>query len=153
MSQLPTIATQLTSEEENFVYNVEVLGLPARKSADMAGMPVGSMNKPHIMQAREAVKRELRGSLQITKDDIVNGYRDAIGRAQILGEPAVEIMGWEKIAKILGFDAAQKVDVNITASLDVLKTHVRTMSDDQLSKMLGADGIIDGDFYVVAPKD
>ena len=31
----------MTTEEVNFVYNAEVLGLPARKAASMAGMPVG----------------------------------------------------------------------------------------------------------------
>ena len=34
------LPTGLTSEEVNFVYNVEVLGLPARKAATMAGMPI-----------------------------------------------------------------------------------------------------------------
>lgn len=147
MDRLPAIASQLTSEEENYVYNVEVLGLPAKKAAQLADMPLGTMNKPHIMQARELIKKELRGSIAITKDDVIYGIRDAIGRAQILGEPATEIIGWEKIGKLMGFDAPQKVDVNITASIDVLKTHVRTMTDTELSKLLGAHDVIDGDFY------
>ena len=149
MSLVPHIPTQLTSEEENYVYNVEVLGLPAKKSAMLAGMPVGSLNSPHIIQAREAVKRELRGALQITKEDVVHGYREAIDRARILSEPMTEIVGWEKISKILGYDTPQKVDVNITASLENMKDYVRTLSDSDLTKMLGAGGVIDADFYVV----
>ena len=131
------------------MYNAEVLGLPARKAADMAGMPVGKMSAAHILQARELAKRELRGATAITKEDVVYGIRDAVGRAQILAEPMTEIVGWKEIAKLLGHDSPQKIDLNIHASLEVLQKHVHSLSDDALAKLLGANSIIDGDFYAV----
>lgn len=139
----------LTDDEANYIYNVEVLGLPPRKAAQLAGMPVAKLTKPHIMQAREHVKRELRGAMAITKDDVVFGMRDAIDRARILGEPATEIAGWKEIARILGYDAAQRVDVNLHASIDVLRHQVRQLSDEELMRAVGADSVIDADFYVV----
>lgn len=139
----------MTQDEVEFVYNVEVLGLPARKAATMAGMPVTKIMAPHLIQARESVKRELRGRLAITKEDVVHGYQDAIEQAKILGEPAVAIMGWEKIAKILGYDTPQKIDVHITASVEAMAGQVKAMDDASLMKLLGADTIIDADFYEV----
>ena len=139
----------LTDEEANFVYNVEVLGLPVRKAASMAGMPIGNVTKPHIAQARETTKRNIRGNMQLTKEDISYGIQDAIGRAKILGDPMTEIIGWEKLAKLHGFDAPTKIDVNLTASVEVLQGHVRSMSDAELVKQLGAGSIIDGEFYEV----
>ncbi len=47
----------LTNEEAEFVYSVEVLGLPIRKAATMSGMSLGMVSKPHIIQARELTKR------------------------------------------------------------------------------------------------
>src|SRR5690606_38125020 len=73
----------LTAEEAQFVYNCEVLGLPVRKAASMAGMPPTMVAKPHLQQARELLKRELRGAVNITKDDVVFGMREAIARARI----------------------------------------------------------------------
>jgi len=143
----------LTAEEAQFVYNCEVLGLPVRKAASMAGMPPTMVAKPHLQQARELLKRELRGAVNITKDDVVFGMREAIDRARILAEPATEIMGWEKIAKLLGYDSPQKVDINITASIDVLKSHIRGMDDEQLAEIAGAKDVIDGDFYRVEKDD
>ena len=63
----------LTPEEANFVYNVEVLGLPARKAAQLAGMPFTRAIKGHIIQARELVKRELRANMVITREDVIAG--------------------------------------------------------------------------------
>ncbi len=139
----------LTNEEAEFIYSVEVLGLPVRKAASLAGLPASNICRPHIMQARELTKRELRGALQLTKEDVSWGMQEAIKRAQILGEPMTEIVGWEKLAKLHGFDAPQKIDINITASVAVLQANVRSMSDAELAKALGASSVIDGDFYEV----
>lgn len=141
------IPQHLTQDEVEFVYNVEVLGLPVRKAATMAGMPIARIMASHIVQARETVKRELRGAMKITKEDVVQGYKEAVDRARVLGEPAVEIMGWKEISKILGYDAPTKVDINISASIDVMQTQVRGMDDASLAKLIGAENVIDADFY------
>src|ERR1035437_1059868 len=63
----------LTSEEANFVYNVEILGLPAKKAADLAGMLYSRMSEGHVIQARELTKRESRGAMALTKEEVVFG--------------------------------------------------------------------------------
>ncbi len=143
------IPSGLNNSEAEFVYSVEVLGLPVRKAASMAGLPISNACKPHVVQAREVLKRELRGAMQLTKEDISYGMQEAIKRAQLLGEPMTEIIGWEKLAKLHGFDAPQKVDINIQASVEVLQTNVRSMPDAELVKRLGAGSIIDGEFYEI----
>lgn len=145
-------SAHLTNEEAQFIYNIEILGLPAKKAADMAGMSYGKMSAPHIIQARELAKREMRGTMQITKEDVVFGVHDAIGRAKIIAEPATEIRGWEVISKLLGYDAPQKVDINIRESIHVAQQHVKSLPDHELIKMLGAGNVIDCDFYVVPSK-
>lgn len=145
----PYNASGLTQEEAQFVYNVEVLGLPVRKAATMAGLPVNMVSKPHLLQARALLKREMRGHMAITKEDIIHGIQEAIYRAQIINEPGTEIMGWDRIAKLLGHDAPQQVNINIQASVEVLKNRVGTMGDAELVEILGANGIIDADFVEV----
>ena len=139
----------LTNAEAQFVYNVEVLGLPTKKAAELAGLIYNSALKPHIVQAREIAKNELRGSVQITKEDVLVGITDAIGRAKIIAEPATEIRGWEVINKMLGYDAPKKLDINLRESLTVVQQQVRSMPTSELVSALGAGGIIDVDFYAV----
>lgn len=137
----------MTVEEVNFVYNAEVLGLPARKAASMAGMPVGRIVAPHIIQAREHVKRELNGAMAITKEDIIRRMDEAVHRAQLLSEPMTEIIGLEKMAKLMGYDAPKKLDINLQTSIEVLRENVKSMDDAALARLVGAGDIIDGEFY------
>lgn len=148
-----TGVSALTAEEQTFVYYVEIVGLPVRKSADMAKMPIGRAMAPHIQQARKLARDELRGATAISKDDVVHGIRDAIDRARVISEPAVEIMGWEKIAKLLGYDSPATINVNIHASIDALRSQVGRMSDEELVRAVGAGAILDGDFYRVQNEE
>lgn len=146
LSQIPSLSA-LSAEEAQFVYGAEVLGLPVKAAARMAGLPLGMVSKPHLQQARELLKREVRGAMNITKEDVVFGYRDAIDRARIINEPATEIAGWREISKLLGYDTPQKIDINITQSIEVLKEHARGLDDAELARIVGARDIIDTDFY------
>lgn len=145
---LDIIPQGLTAEEANFIYNTEVLNLPARTAARMAGMAPSKIVAPHIIQAREQAKKALQGHLAITKEDIVHGYKEAVDMARILAEPLTMITGWEKIAKILGHDQPQRVDININASIEVQKNVIKALSDEELVRQLGADHVIDAEFYV-----
>jgi hypothetical protein len=139
----------LTDVEANFVYNAEVLMLPARKAAEMAGLPFSQIYADHIKQARELVKSEVNQAINLTKADVAQGIYDAIGRAKIIGEPMTEIVGWRDLAKLLGHDTPAKVDINITASIDVVRSQLRQLPDHELSELAGANGIIDAEFYMV----
>lgn len=155
MSELAHLlpAGGLTDDEANFVYNVEVLDLPVKKAAQLAGVPASKAVAPHIVQAREIVRNKLRGDLSVTKEDATYGIKEAINRAKIIGDPMVEIAGWDRLIKLHGLDAPQKVDINIKASIDVLSKQVRSMSDSELVKALGVDSIIDAEFYEVRSPD
>jgi len=139
----------LTQPEMEFVWNLEGLGLPGKKAAALAGVPYGWLCRPVIVQARQMLQDAIRGTQAFTREDVMHGIHEAIGRAKLLGDPATEILGWDKLARVGGLDAPQRVDVNVHASIDVLKSHVRRLSDAELTKYIGAGGIIDADFYEV----
>ena len=146
---LATLPPGLEQAEAEFVYNVEVLDLPANKAAQLSGLPYSAVHRPHVIQARELVRKDLRGNLQVTKEDATFGLKDAIHRAKLLAEPMTEIAGWDRLIKLHGLDAPQRVDINITASIEVAQRQVRTMSDAELVKSLGANSVIDAEFYEV----
>jgi len=141
--------SHLTQAEAQFVYNVETLGLPLKKASDLAGLPYSQALQPHIYEARDLLKRQMRGRVAITKEDVVHGICDAIDRAKIIAEPSTEIAGWKEINAMFGYNAPAKLDINIKASISAASQQVRTLSDAELVKMLGAGSVIDGDFYEV----
>lgn len=146
---LASLPPGLEQAEAEFVYNVEILGLPLKKAVQLAGIPYGRVHQPHVVQARELVRQELRGNLNVTKADATFGLKEAIGRAQIMAEPMTEIAGWDRLIKLHGLDVPQRIDININASVQVAQSQVRAMSDADLVKSLGASGVIDAEFYEV----
>lgn len=144
----PTSA--LTQEEAEFVYNCEVLGLPVRKAASLAGLAMGNVGKPHLLQAREVLKKELQASLKITKEDLIQINMDAIGMARQMSDPETMIKGVAQVSKMMGFDAPTQINHNVAATVDVLRDHVRNMTDEEIARELGdAHQVIDADFYEV----
>lgn len=142
------IGNHLTSEESNFVYNLEILGMPARLAAVQAGVKVGLALAPHIIQARENVRRAVRDTTQITKEDVVAGLKDAIYDAKLYADPMAQIKGWSELANLLGFNKPEAIEININTTIDVVRKQVKNLSDEALIKQLGADTVIDGEFYV-----
>lgn len=148
---LACLPAGLTQEESEFVYSTEVLGMPARAAARAVGATMAIAVRPHVIQARETVKIAVRGNLQVTKEDATYGIKEAIHRAQLFAEPMTEIAGWDRLIKLHGLDAPQRIDINMKASVDIVRSQVRGMSDSELVAQLGAGDIIDGEFYVENP--
>jgi hypothetical protein len=147
--QLEKVSSHLDEADANFVYNLEVLGMPVKAAAKLAGVSVGRALQPIVVEARQRLKEELRGVTAITKEDVVYGIREAIDRARIFAEPMTEIVGWEKLAKLLGFNEPEKVDINLKASIEVVQKNMKTIPTPDLVKLLGAGNVIDVEFYDV----
>jgi hypothetical protein len=145
-NEAPLPPSLLTAEEANFVYNLEVLGLPVRKAADLAGVRADVANRGHIVEAREALKRELRGNTAITKEDVISGFKEGVDLARILADPKTMVAGWKEIGEMLGYYAPQKMDINLNTSIEVLQKTIRAIPTDELVKRLGAEDVIDADF-------
>lgn len=143
------LPTGLTDDEASFVYHVEVLGLPIRAAASQAKMPLHKALAPHVVQARETVRKQYATTLRVTREDVMLGISDAIHRAKILADPLTEITGWKEIAKMQGYYAPQKVDVNLNSSVEALSAQVKRMSDEELLQNLGAGSVVDVEFYEV----
>ena len=139
----------LTAEEAQFVYGVEVVGLPVRVAAKQAGLALTAVSKPHLQQARELLKREVRGNLNVTKEDVTFMLKEAYDMGRIIAEPMSMISAANSLSKLHGLDAPQKIDVNVTASLEVLRANVQHMPDSDLVALVGANNVIDADFYPV----
>ena len=136
----------LTAEEEEYAFNVAVVGLAPKRAAELAGLDYRKAHQPHVKEAVARYERESLGRLRVTKEDSARGILDAIDRAKIIAEPSTEIAGWREINAMYGHNAPQKVDIRLDATIDVLAKQVKNVPTSELVKLLGADDVIDGDF-------
>lgn len=139
----------LTEQEEKLLYHIEVLGFNATRAGALVGIenPQLVLKKPGVQEVRDRMREAVRKKVDITKEDIINGFLKAIEQADLLGEPMTQIAGWERIAKILGFDKPKEVIVWAGDAKGV-RRQIAQLPDADLVKLLEADNVIDAEFYV-----
>ena len=138
-----------------FVYQMEVIGLPANRAAEVAGVasPYALLKRPHIIAAREQARLAVRGRTNFTREDVVAGLKEAIDQAKILADPMAQIAGWREMAKILGFDKTPNVHLHMTGTIDNVRKQIAGMSTEELMRQMEDPTILDGDFYKVDDQE
>lgn len=91
---------------------------------------------PKIVNLYETLKAEYRVAAQLSKEDVINGLKEAINDAKLMSEPATQIAGWREIGKLCGFYEAKKIDVNVNVQGAVMLDRMNKMSDSELLNII-----------------
>lgn len=142
----------LDEQERALLYNTEVLRVSVRRAGEMAGVPNPNavLARAHVLTAREKMRQVLIERVNITREDVVRGLKDAVDQAVILADPMAQIAGWREIAKILGYDKTPNVNLHIQGNLDQIRHQLRGLSTADLLREAGQTDVIDADFYKVS---
>lgn len=147
------VVPDLTEQETLFLYNVEVVGLPVLRAAEICGIKSAHyvLKKPHMVAARQKFREAIRGDVDFSREDVVFGMKEAVDQAKILGDPMAQIAGWREIAKIKGYDKQPTINFNLTGTIEDFRKQVQNMSTSSLLELVG-ENILDADFYRVIEK-
>lgn len=148
---------ELSKEEADLVHHVEVYGMNPTRAGQLLGIanPHDVLKKPHVVAARESLKRTHQAKKKITKADVQDGIIAAIQQGYDIGDPASQIRGWVEIAKMEGFYEPAKLDIRLEGTVREIRKSLAEIPDDELLKLVGPDAnVIDVDFYrLEAPSD
>lgn len=111
-----------------------------------APITTGTTN-PVVKEARERMQKALRQKLRVTKEDVAQGFLDAIADAKILADPATQIAGFRELGKMFGHYEPQKVSITVEGPVYQLREQLRDMNDTDLAELTGET--LDGEFYEV----
>lgn len=95
--------------------------------------------KPYVREALAKVYEENRAKAQVTRDEVLTGFREAINDAKLAGEPATQIKGWTEIGKMCGFYAPEKKELRFTGNMTALEDRLAGMSTEELLELAGQD--------------
>ena len=93
------------------------------------------------MEALAQVYREAREKAKVTRDEVLEGFKDAIQDAKLLGDPNAQIKGWTEIGKMCGFYAPEKHEVRLSAGGKALEDQLSGLSTEQLLELAGQDSL------------
>ena len=147
------IATGLSEQEQKLLYNCEVLKMTQQRAAELAGypsFPAAIMKRPDMLAAREQLRNMVRVRVNITKEDVINGIQKAIEHAVLLDDPMAQIAGWRDISKMLGYDAPREINITVSGAVRDVRRQVSQLGDEELVALLGADNVVDAEFYPVS---
>lgn len=91
------------------------------------------MENPAICQALEQLNEKLINEINITRKEVIEGFRHAIDCAETASE---QIAGWKEIGRMLGFYEPEKHE-HIVRPESATERELREMTDAQLAQMLG----------------
>lgn len=134
----------LTPRQQRFVDAYALCG-NAAEAARRAGYSVRTagqigqenLKKPAIAAALAARQAMYADELQVTKEDVVGGLLRAIGLARAQENPAAMIQGCAALAKLCGFYAPERQQVELSSDTTTLQAKFVAMSDAQLLAIAG----------------
>lgn len=84
---------------------------------------------------------------EITREDVLAGFKDAIDIARVQSDATPMIAGWREIGRMLGMYEAKKVEVTLTGDAATMQKRLQGMSDDDLLRQITQNSaVIEGEF-------
>lgn len=126
---------------------VSVMGMTHKQAAEYSGLSANSisnlLNKPEVKQYVARLQKQEEKKFKISREQVLEGFMEAISDAKMLSEPATQIRGWEQIAKMEGFYAPEKRVVDLPEDTKELIQTLQHLDTDELAKIAGQDGLIE----------
>lgn len=88
-------------------------GTPKEQSAIFAGYPAGQKagdaveDSPTVQQELAKARAEIAKATGITREQVLQGMKDAADMAQTMADPQAMVRAWAEIGKLLGFYAPE----------------------------------------------
>jgi hypothetical protein len=83
----------------------------------------------------------------MTRKQVMDGFKEAIDMAKVQAEPATMVSGWREIARMCGYYAPEKREINVNITAKRAVDQLETLSDDELLEIIEKDSeVIEGEF-------
>lgn len=149
------MSKELTEQERALVTHTAVYGMSVARAGALLQIddPVGMISRSHVKEAVEDARRQLQMKTRITKEDVVDGLKEAIDIARTMADPTSMIRGWTEIAKLHDFYSPKRIQLQLSGTAKEIRKEIAQLRDDELLDQLGGEeeinDVIDGDFYRV----
>lgn len=99
---------------------------------------------PAITEAMSAERAKNARMSGVSRQDVIDGIKEAIDQAKLLAEPMAQIAGWREIAKMNGYYAPEVKELRLTGSQEAKVKEMQALTDEQLLELAQSD-VIEGE--------
>ncbi len=88
------------------------------------------------VQAVRAGEAEIVAHAQVTRAAVLQGFEEAIEVARLRSDPSAMIAGWREIAKMCGYYAPERKQVQLSVDARVQRNELERMTDAELAELI-----------------
>jgi phage terminase small subunit len=90
------------------------------------------LTKADVAEAVRQGETQLAAEAQLAREEVLRGLLAAIDMARSQGDPGAMIAGWREIARMCGYYAPERKQINVSRESYRLRTQLEAMSDADL---------------------
>ena len=94
------------------------------------------LTRPDVADAVRVGEAELAAHAQVTRATVLHGFQEAIEVGRSRSDPSAMIAGWREIAKMCGFYAPERKQVELTGAGLALRGEFELMTDFELANLI-----------------
>jgi hypothetical protein len=101
---------------------------------------IGHRLLTHVDIANEVQKgeAEIAARAQVTRAAVLEGFQEAIELGRSRSDPSAMIAGWREIAKMCGYYAPERKQIELSTAGLAVRTEIEEMSDVELANLIAA---------------
>lgn len=145
-------ATEKLTDMQKLFVEAKIMGKGNTIAARMAGYKVPNvegtqlMQRAHIRKAIEFGQKQAAKVSDMSRKKVMDGFLEAIDMAKLQGESGVMVAGWREVAKMCGYYAPEKKQIDVNVSAKRMIGQLETMSEAELLEMIENDSsVIEGE--------
>ena len=97
------------------------------------------LTRPDVAEAVGQGEAKLAAEAELSRAAVMKGLQEAIEIARLRSDPSAMIAGWREIAKMCGYYAPERKQVQLSVDARAQRHELERMTDAELAKLI-ADG-------------
>jgi len=96
------------------------------------------LTRPDVAEAVRKGEAQIAAKARMTRQVVMNGFLEAIEVARLRADASAMIAGWREVAKMCGFYAPERKQVQLTVDGLGVLAGIDQMTDEELANLIAA---------------
>ena len=96
------------------------------------------LTRPDVAEAVRTGEAEIAAHAQVTRTTVLSGLQEAIEIGRSRSDPSAMIAGWREVAKMCGYYAPERKQIELSTAGLAVRAEIEEMSDVELANLIAS---------------